>query len=309
MFEKIVIFFDTNILETRFSKDLFLSRFILSKTYYEIQNMIKDYYLTDKVLLYIPEVVWLEMLEHFKQDFKSQKQSLETKIREYKKVFGDLISIEYEFSIGNQENYNEYITANANDILKDKKIIAKIIPYPKDSKTMEVLLEKATNSISPFSSAKGIKSKGKVYSDAGFKDALIFETMVQTVKDELCIFVTKDSDFNNAFRDIGKNNFKCVSTAKEVLEIIIENYGIITKERLEVLVKNDDYIKERILDEAGFDSNLECDYVNLEDFKEIDDGQEFVLNLRIEGIIYKFDIKYNLLANELIEVNLIDEEM
>jgi predicted nuclease of predicted toxin-antitoxin system len=174
---------------------------------------------------------------------------------------------------------------------------------------MKILLEKATNSISPFSSAKGINSRGKVYSDAGFKDALIFETMIQTVKDELCIFVTKDSDFNNAFRDIGKNNFKCVSAAKEVLEIIIENYGIIAKERLEVFLKNDDYIKERILDEAGFDSNLGCDYVNLEVFKEIDDGQEFVLNLRIEGIIYKYDIKYNLLANELIEVNLIDEEM
>ncbi|MDE5671103.1 MAG: hypothetical protein K2I14_06545, partial [Eubacterium sp.] len=93
-YDEVFIYFDTNVLECRHSGDsLFLSKFVVSPLYYEIEQLIKDWELSDKVKICIPEIVWLEIQEHLISHFKSQKDSMLNNFELYRNSFGDLIEL------------------------------------------------------------------------------------------------------------------------------------------------------------------------------------------------------------------------
>ena len=302
MYDNIYIYFDTNAIETRVGKKLFVSQIRLSRLYYEVEKLVKDLQLESEVKLCIPEVAWLEMLEHMKMCYKSEKQSMLDKISEIKKLFGDLVDIDVYFSLSESGNsYNSFLKDLEREMLEDGKFLAKIIPFPKDKQTMQVLFEKATQSISPFTKV----SKGKKeYSDAGFKDALIFETMVEHTNNGMGILLTTDTDYEGAFKYAQVDNFLCIKTVEELKTILIENYHITDTRYLEAQIQENEYLFERVLEETGI--GIHCNYIyeGMEEIQETEMGQEFILKLRVNGIIQSFEVVYDIGANELVSAGL-----
>ena len=266
-YDKVYIYFDTNVLETRHSgKQLFLSQIKLSKLYYDVENLVKNLELRDKVDICIPEVVWMELLGHMRQCFLAEKQSMNDKIEVFRKTFGDLAEVNIEFDeVSNEENYIQYLENISKDFFANAKTLAQKVPYPKDEKTFEILLEKANHSISPFSTAKG---HGKEYTDAGFKDALICETLRQNTQDGMGIFVTDDNDFQNAFCEEERERFLCVKSLEEIEDILVKTFQIVDNEYLESKFRNNDYMLSRILMEAGLNDNVACLFEGIESVQE-----------------------------------------
>lgn len=306
-YDKVYIYFDTNVLEARHhDKLLFLSQIRLSKLYYEVENLVKNLELQDKVFICIPEVVWLELLNHMHQCFVSEKQSLNDKIEVFRKTFGDLVEVNLEFgNISNEAEYVQYLENISKTFFEETKILAKKIPYPKNETILDVLLEKAISSISPFTK---VKSNKKDYTDAGFKDALIYETMIQNTKDGIGILVTDDNDFNDAFGRGKGEQFKCVKTLREVEDILVSTFQIVDNEYLESKFRNNDYMLSRILLEAGMTDDVNCLFVGIDSIQEVEQGKQIVMRLRINGDVRRFTVLYNDVANELMEAKCTEEK-
>ena len=172
MQDKICIFFDTNILENRFNGNcLNVSQPKFGDLYYKIHNFIIDNKLETSVTLCIPEIVLMEIKKHLVNCYKSQKDSLTTSVDNFKKTFGDMFEIIVNQKVCKEsEQYIEYIDDYFSDVLEKNSNIISIVPYPRDTRTIEKIVHKAMHSEKPFAKAKSNK---KEYTDAGLKDAFI----------------------------------------------------------------------------------------------------------------------------------------
>lgn len=299
--EKTYIFFDTNALECRHSgKSLFLSQFTVNPLYYEIEKMIQDFGLSDKVKICIPEIVWFEMQAHLVSHFKSEKSSMLAKIESYRKSFGDLVELSCVFKDYNdEEQYKEYADAISKDFLENPRVTATIMPCPKDEETISQIIGQAVHSVKPFKTA--IAKGGKEYTDAGFKDALIFNTLRKNIGDQLGILISNDNDFADLFNENRLDNLHLCRTAKEVQEILSKEFDIVTLEMVASILQSDDYLMRRILTETEFDEDATYDIKRIKTSINTEDGIKAGFIMSVNGEIYIFEILYNVDANELIE--------
>lgn len=301
-YEKAFIYFDTNALECRHSgKSLFLSQFTISPLYYKIENAIQNMGLCDKVEICIPEIVWIELQEHLVSHFKSEKDSMSMKVESFRKSFGDLIEITYNFRGCDTENeYIDYVASIAQDFLDNPRVTATVIPCPKDEATMQKIINQAVYCIKPF---RTVRANGKDYTDAGFKDALIFNTILNHTNDQLGIFVSNDNDFSDLFLENQNSNlFKC-SDEKEVISILSKEFKVISADLVESILKNDAYLIRRLLTETEFDEYSAYKIGQIKSISSIDDGLKVFFDMTINGEKFVFEITYNIEANELIEAS------
>lgn len=306
-YQKAHIFFDTNILECRHSGDaLFLSQFAVNSKYFEIEDFIHEMELGDTVEICIPETVWFELQVHLINYFKREKDSMKNKIESFQKSFGDLVEITYEFKeINNEELYSKYVLDIAKNFLDNPRVNAKIIPCPKDEKTMQAIIMQAINSVKPF---RTVKANGKEYTDAGLKDALIFNTIIQYIGNDFGVFITNDNDFGSILHDNGIENLKICRTINDAIELLSEVFNIVSEDRILNILKSNDYLKERILSECNFDENMQLEIIDLLSHEKIDDNVEANFTATVGGKKYSFNILYNIKAKELLEVFYDDSE-
>lgn len=307
-YDKAYIYFDTNALECRHSgKSLFLSQFTVNGLYYEIEDLIYTMGLSNNVEICIPEIVWFEIQEHLVNHYKTEKASMESKIMSFRKSFGDLAEINCEFrDCRSNDEYKKYVVSIMQEFIDNPKVSAKIVPCPKDEITIQQIISQAIQSIKPFRNAK---ANGKNYTDAGFKDALIFNTILKNTGENLGIFVSNDSDFDELFIDNKLINLKLCKTVKEVQTVLFAEFNIISSSTIENLLKNDTYLVERILFECGFDKDTNFYKIVIYSYKMIDDNIEvnFIAMLN-DGIEYYFKIEYNINARELISATYESED-
>lgn len=116
--------------------------------------------------------------------------------RDGKKKFDKVAQLQKEYrgiaDITIKSTYEQYATNLRKGVQKtyDKVFGKNIIPFKKDSSTFSTILERANNKIPPF-----IEST----SDKGFKDALIWLSLIEYFKDNgesEIVFVTNDNGFN-----------------------------------------------------------------------------------------------------------------
>lgn len=303
-YDELYIFFDTNKLEARVDKRVFLQSVTFKNDYYDVENLVKDINLTDKIHLCIPEIAWREIAEHMRKDYCSNKKSIMDKIKYERKMFGSLIDIEVSFPIGNISDYDVYLSQIQKEFLDNPKFIGRVVPYPKEPEVMELLIEKATHSISPFAQAKGKKE----YSDAGFKDAVIFETFVRQTKDNcLGVLFTNDYDFDGALEKVNKDNLKCIHDYNDLKTLIYSNFEIKDDEIAIEKIKNDEYLYAQICEEVGIMDygNFVCE--DISDVHETDEGLGLTLTLRINGDVEKFNIVYDVNASQLCYAEYVSE--
>lgn len=302
VYKKGYIYFDTNTLECRHSgKSLFLSQFTVNTFYYEVEDLIRTMGLVDKVEICIPEIVWFELQEHLVKHFKSEKSSMETKINAFRKSFGDLAEITCEFrSCYTESDYLDYVKDIAKSFLENPRVTAKIVHCPIDESTILQIIRQAICSVRPFKTAK---SGGKEYTDAGFKDALIFNTIISNTEDQLGILISNDNDFSELFSEVKSNNLKMCRTINDVKEALSQAFNVVYIDMKEELFSANNYLMKRILSECGFDEDMPFDTLNIICQENTEDGVKTIFTTRIDDAKYRFEIVYDVSSKELITVS------
>lgn len=299
-YERAYIFFDTNSLECRHSgKSLFLSEFTVNRLYYEVEDLLRNMKLENKVEICIPDIVWHELREHLVNCYKTERTSIETKISTAKRTFGSLVELNCVFKEFNNElEYSTYADLITQEFLDNPRVSAKIISCPKDQESMEQIIGQAIRSVSPF---RTVKINGKEYTDAGFKDALIFNTMIKHTGDQLGILVSNDNDFMEVFNKTSKSNLKICGNAKEIQKILVSEFNVISLDMIEGILTTDEYLMKRILSECMLEEDAIVQNIEIFTYDMQDDSVLVNYFARVDEVKYSFDITYNINANELIE--------
>lgn len=298
-YEKAYIYFDTNSLECRHSgKSLYLSQFIVNPIYYEIEDLIRNMGLTGKVEICIPDIVCFELREHLLKHFKAEKSSMETKIGAFRKSFGDLAEVICEFKdCRTEEEYSDYADGIIQDFLDSPRVNAKIISCPKDEESVKQIIQQAIHSARPFRTAK---ASGKEYTDAGFKDALVFYTILAHTGEQLGLFVSNDTDFSELFDERPTSNLRICSSAKDVQVILSKEFDVISIAIIEDLLKPDTYLMQRILSECDLEENCTVYGIKIASCETKDDNVDVQFTATVNGQKLTFDITYNINAKELL---------
>lgn len=292
---KTSIYMDTNILQDHFSiKKRFLDGFKLSRDYYALVKYIDENALTNKINICIPQIVIEEMKEHLFQNFESAKQSLKDQISEYKKIFGDLLEIDYNIKYYDREEYKSYILRELEDIKKVASNYFEFVEYPE---CFPKMIENSLRTIRPFANAKG---KNKEYSDAGFKDALLLESIVNhcDLENKMVILFSNDGDFNGL---IDHSNFAIARDLKDIIKLIDDIYELDPILAIRKKVENQ-YHRESLLayaDDVYDQAVLDFKVINI----EASDDELFIVTQEctINEAVYTFNYHYDSVANEIID--------
>jgi hypothetical protein len=188
---KTLIIFDTNVLRATEQNEITYGAFEFGLSYTRIKSFVDENGLTDFVELAVPRFVVDEL----------NKQKTNTYLSDIKKLskiysrLSDLPNVDQEsMKLPNLSfDYEDHIENLASTYFAEKKI--KIIELPSDDKLKDFfyrILDRALNSRAPFISSND-------YSDAGFKDALIWESILSynDIKDfKKIILITRASGFD-----------------------------------------------------------------------------------------------------------------
>lgn len=293
-YNKINIFFDTNKLECRFNGNkLFLDDLKLNNDFEDILNFAND---NENVSFYIPLIVWREILTHLIDDFNNSKQSMTETINNFKKGFGTLIDISTTFS---NDNYEKYINKKAEEFLSNHNGNVTIVSHSNREEKFKRIIENAINKKSPFATAKG---KNKTYSDAGFKDMLILETIIDNCKhDEIGILYTNDRDFKEAFVDYENDKYYIAHTISDLKKLITDKSTQFIEKNIKKEFLRNEYLQEKISDEL----QIKKDSITNFDVNKVFENEDiYVIVIQISSTTknVKVSVEYDYNANEIINI-------
>lgn len=296
---EISIFLDTNCLETREGKNiLHLFELKVPAEFYALCRFIAEHDLSEKVEICISEITWMEIKEHLFTCYKDTHETLKNNISTHKKRLGSLLDIDYSIAHTSAREYSEHIETITAEFIDSN--ICKIITYPRTVELLDVLVKKAVRTQAPFCNAK--RHNGKEYSDAGFKDALIAETIISYCNENktLGVFITKDHDFGkNAEQPI--EILDAIDKAKEYLS---SKYGLTDEDQIKRSFEADKYLQEKIILETGnpYDESVLNFIVN--EVEKIDESDLFniISQCQINETLYRISFIYDKGANEIFDV-------
>jgi len=189
-----IVYIDTNIIrnEQKWEKDF--SQLNPKGIFSKLLDLVEIDNLRDKVDVGIPETVLLEFQKSKKENFSNCFSAFKNKIPLFEKMdccdFTQLKLPEDDF------DYQDYIKKIIEDLNNDKNSIKLIeIKWDNSKELLQTIYNKAIDNKPPFEKNKG---NGK---DKGFKDNLIWETIIQNAKEteyKNYFFLTENTnDFNS----------------------------------------------------------------------------------------------------------------
>jgi len=187
---KIAIIPDTNVFVYSKKKINDLSRLPLEE-YYKILKTLELNDLTYEVNIFFPEIVLLELLHHLELKLNNKCRDLEKFESEFKN-FEEIIIINNDLNIKNVcENLKKYYFDELN-----------IIPIPDDDILLfNKVLEMSINKKPPFIGGS---------SDKGFKDAILFLSLLKFAEDnkyDKYVLFSEDKGFSNNIKEL-QDEFK-----------------------------------------------------------------------------------------------------
>lgn len=221
------VYLDTNIISMFNSRNKFYSNFKSVKKIddmskfkisHDLEKTIKFLDSINKILefkLYIPEIVRLEMINHYIVTYEKiiiEIEEMKDNIVNLKRLFNDYITsynLDLQFK---NKNYEEIIEESINEELKKHKI--EEARFPRQS--LERLVGKAINYEVPFRSSNS-------GSDIGFKDAVLLETVLENSpfsEDKTIVLFTGDGDFDDVLNLDESKHIKIIKNFKEFEEYI-----------------------------------------------------------------------------------------
>lgn len=303
MVKKIAIFFDTNKLEARFSNqkcgDLCIADIKASNDFYAIRRFVEEYRLSDKIEFCIPEIVIREYKRHLLEIYQKHTVSFIEQLNDYKRVFGSILNVSYEFTKQNEAIFQEHI-----ETLFDEFIIrnsCRIVNYDRNIDLFERLVDKAINKKAPFISARSNK---KEYHDAGLKDAIIAETILKYHSDNgcPCILVSEDNDWGRCDDLVRDDIFVCKNC--EHLKSVLVRFFDVSKGESIRLKFEEPYLRETIIRETGNQYDGSVSSFNVVEITH-KDADVYIVNIdcNINETLYQIVCEYDDASNDVSNIS------
>ncbi|MDY4021400.1 PIN domain-containing protein [Staphylococcus borealis] len=287
------IIMDTNYLHLRDFKDY--SKFELHNKYIDVQGRIERMDVTSLFKILIPEIVLEELkqqqLAKFREDFNNLN-TLSNKFNNYNQ-FNIELPKEFDYERYLNQKLSEYKARNSIETIKLKN----------DKDTFTKIINKSIFKLPPF---EGKTNK----SDKGFKDALIWETILEFAQHNpgKYYFLTADKGFKielkNEFNELCNNsNIEFISTT-DLTEInqIIENSSEekINKEKFKRLEDDLSTLLPHILDKLKNETLNNITINNIPNYNiDAFDVQNSIYDLTdINDSVFEFHCNGNLLATK-----------
>ena len=280
-----VLVFDTNILYEKGDNGCNFSDFKFNKLFQNVVDQLEERDLTEYIHIAIPEVVWKEMYYQRISLFKVKSENLVKMLKNYKFPF-----FEYNFLDG---EYDDYLKGQIDKYqMKLDKFSTKILNFPlPSSNRFDSIIQRSFMKKPPF---EGKEKK----SDKGFKDALIWESILEYKASnrhvEICLY-TRDGLFN------------------EQLSIEYEN---LFNEKIELLNNEENVVKFMASIENNLNKFRQPNLNSIEPYKNLRSilTDEFIgktlfkieLSHNIGSSIYDFSSSDNYKIKNIIDVSAID---
>ena len=311
--KSINIFIDTNIIEEyvpwQRGSCLCCGEFPEGKDFYDLTNFAKNNNLKGFTIC-IPDVVIKEIQYHLRDAYTNTQKSYADILENVKKIFGQTFSETHEFSHQNIDALNAFIADETNRFITKYSI--RVIPHPND--IFQELLRKALAKEPPFSAAN---ANGKFFSDAGFKDAVLWESLLNEARKEnaLTILFSKDGDFSKAVPEDMKDKIFIFTEYQNVINKLKELYSLSDRDEIIHQFKKNTYIWERVLENAqtmgSFDIST-ADITSVEPYSDIEGAddmsppQHYLISasILINNERYYFTIIYDYSSNDILSSEL-----
>lgn len=293
---RIKIFIDTNKFEVYQGKDLaVLDKVNPSGEFYKLLNFCKD---IDNVNLFIPEVVWKEICVHLENNIRNSFNSITSTMELYRKKLGGLVEITLDFKGLTRGEYAQYVEQIAAEFLDSIKDICEIATFEISESKIKEFVDKAVKSISPFTKAT---SKNKEHSDAGFKDAVIVETLLNCCsEDEICILFTNDTDFNLTFQKYGEENYIAIRDLDEVKFKVNSILKRNDENIVRAIFSENSYTKETLFAFLGTKYDESVTRYEIISVEKLEALYELKVQACINETTYDISVEYDLVANEIV---------
>lgn len=306
------IFFDTNILENRVGKDLvILHKCDISKNYYDIARFIVDKSLENEVTLNIPRIVLLEIKQHLYEGHVQKGQSIADSIESAKKIFGSILDLDYAFRYSDfsvretkEEQIEDYVNQIVDDFLKlpiNKNL--RITPFPKE---YESLVERAVKHRLPFYSHKNSNVK---ITDAGFKDALLLESIIEYInfEDDEVVLFTNDARLLNKEECLDAfllDKFFVAQSTDECLAILRHRRTTTFETAIITRLEKDAYFLSRLFESINQPLSKDTDGLHIINIRQKEFGNEYEVQSEVVSNEVKYSIKfeYDSIANDYYNV-------
>ena len=254
--KKIAIIPDTNIYTPSKNKPYDITTLPLEKYYKQIKT-IEISHLEDKIDILFPEVVLLELINHNKEKF-------DEKIIELKKINKYFTNLNITITGFENVDFKEYCEKLKNEYYEDLKII----PLPSNKeKLFNDIFNRCLNKLPPF----------ETNIDKGFKDTLIFLSMIDFAKHNLYseyVFFSEDKIFK-----IKKRNLE-TEFNKHLENALLKN--------CKFEIQNHKNINSYINEKFELFKELR-DYISNEFYDEINNHYKTAVKFAIEGIEYMIE--------------------
>lgn len=243
--KNINIFFDTNSVK---KLDGEINKFELNETYNVVKRFIIENELNN-IKVFIPSIVIDELIQQYIEEYKEGQQEIDNQLAKMSVYANRLnweIEIKKHFNYKNRD-YVEYIKKEANRFIEEEQPFLNVVEYPKETKFNKII-ERAVMKKKPFFSGR---SEGKKFSDAGFKDVVFLECVIdvmEKLKEDFYI-ISKDKFFSEL--NLEKEIIDCVGivishdTGKKIVEYFKQKLLIEDNSKYIKFVKSQ-YFKEKI---------------------------------------------------------------
>lgn len=294
--KRIAIFFDTNILESRFSekKQEFLFHYDITpnKLFYDVIKYIQSNKIEHLIDFCITSISWRESANHLIENYRERLNDFKQQETAYRKSFGSTFDITYEFKQGNEEQYIKHIKKLQDDFLRVNKCT--IVDYPNDIDFFKSLIDKCIDKKPPF---KTTHVQSKTYTDAGLKDALILESIISygQKNDCLTILVSQDSDFDDT------NNMHICKSIQDLEKFLLDKLYISNENAIKNRIESDTYLQETIVSQTGNKFDKSVSAFQIINVSKCEDDNCFKLNVQctINETIYIIDCTYDANSNDI----------
>jgi hypothetical protein len=229
---KTLVVFDTNSLRSTEAGEVAYSFFAFGKPYQVIEEFITENALREDVHIAIPS--WTI------EELKDQKQrQYQADVVEYQKLAKRLSGLPHipELAIHDDKfDCAAYVHDKAIEYVHSKAIIILEI---KEGVANDVLRSMMTRVMRDENKKAPFANLGKTYKDAGFKDNIVWESLMNyedTGIYDKVIFLTKDGDFNkhceSEFRQRWDRHIAIIKDENSVIAEIKKDYGNYIDERI-----------------------------------------------------------------------------
>lgn len=265
----------------------------------------------------MPEIVAKENIQHYKEKMEDEFRELTSWYKKYKYLIDSRNKI--------PNNKIEALIEKENSTLKE---YANVINVPRTKEVLDKVINNSINRVAPFS--KRDSKKG----DAGFKDALIWESILLSEELDKCdffYFFTCDNDFiKDDCKELLEKEFKehhkkCnieimkikgeFNKRENALNIVIDKHNLhktdITKlydeKFLLNIIKQIKCERVDIIDSKGSMINLNINYENIDDSNiEIIgvkiDNKKYDVEIKLLGLVEKENGKTKIVLNLILNI-------